>query len=175
MSVLNERMIDYGVTGNKVHLGIVPDTDDGTAVALTDTPQSLTGIKTFSSVATSPGSAATITDAMPVTELLTHDQLEAYAESKKEKIALPHYIVTETPLDELIGRPLRENEVIQLFDPDTGSSLGSLIGGGGGRATYNPPAVPPAKTPRINPLPDGDIVIPGGKIGALLPPGYYIY
>jgi hypothetical protein len=168
-------MIDYGVIENKVHLGVVPDTYGGSAAALTNTDQDIGGVKTFAEVVTSPNSAATITDAMPVVELLTRQQLDAFVTSKKVQIPKPFYIIGETPLDDLLGRPLKPGEEIHFHDPGSGQHVGTIVltGGGGTGAEYKKPPKPGA--PTLSPLPEAGttLIIPDGKVGGYIGGNYW--
>jgi hypothetical protein len=157
MATVNRRMVDYGTSGNQVHLGIIPDS--GSIKALTDEKQYLIGLKTFHEHAFSPNSSTNM-DEVTNMELLTHAQLDVLVESKMAQIPKLYYTVTETTIEELLGRPLREDEILILFDPETGQDQGYVKPDG----TYVPPKKnPPPPDPPYT-LPDGTRVIPGYKV-----------
>ena len=169
MSVIPAKAVDYGVGVDQVHLGVVPDSEDSALTALTDTAQTITGIKEFRSVVKSPASPASVAEVSSGDETITHGQLKGYAEDIKKKYATE--IITGLSGEEI---KLLENSKYKVYDPETGKYLGDITTGGpGSTPSVTPPSGRP-KPPDILPFPDNTITIPGKKIVIVPGVGYII-
>ncbi len=177
MSVIPAKVVDYGVGFDQVHLGVVPDSEDSALTVLTDTAQTITGIKEFKSVMKSPASPASVAEVSDGDETVTHGQLKGYAEDIKKKYATE--IITGLSGEEI---KLLEDSKYKVYDPVTGQYLGDIrTGPVGSTPTFTPPASSgggsgggggSSKPPAITPLPDNTITIPGKKIVIVPGKGY---